>query len=337
MLGFSHPWLLWLIAVIPVLLFFVRRAEKKKLKKLHESVHPQTLQRLFPENEKSCYKLKQILFILALGFMILASAGLRVGSGLKELKQEGLDVIAAVDLSTSMTATDIAPSRLDRAKYEVKRLISMLRGDRIGLVGFAGVSHLQCPVTSDYRTASMMLELMDKNLIPVQGTAFADALSTAINAFPDKESSYRAIILISDGEDHEQDIDKVIEEARNKKILIYTLGIGTISGSPIPIYNSHGDLTDYKRDNSGSVINSKLQEQVLRRIANSTGGKYYRLGAVRNPIESIYNEILHGDKNEYQTHEFARYTEMYLIFAWIAFILLMAAFFWPETRKSKTS
>ncbi|MDZ7795618.1 MAG: VWA domain-containing protein [Candidatus Marinimicrobia bacterium] len=206
MLSFSHPHMLWLLLVIPVIIVLAYIRAKTRRKKLEEHIHPNMVNRLFAEDHRSIRGVKHVFLILALLMMILALSGLRYGSGLKELKQEGMDVIVSLDLSASMSATDITPSRLERSKYEVMRLISLLKGDRIGLVGFAGVAHLQCPITSDYRTAGMMLEMMDTDLLPVQGTAFAEAINTACDAFPDEIQKHKAVILISDGEDHEQHI-----------------------------------------------------------------------------------------------------------------------------------
>jgi len=333
MLSFSNPHMLWFLLVIPLLwaldLIFSGRRKKELEKHLHTDMIP----RLYPEGYRSLKKLKKNLFLTALLLSVLAVSGLRVGSGLKELKQEGMDVIVAMDLSTSMTAQDISPSRLERSKYEVKRLITLLKGDRIGLLAFAGVSHLQCPITSDYRTASMMLDMMDENLLPVQGTAFSDAINTALDAFPDDNQEYKAIILISDGEDHEQEIQQAVKRALEENVVIYTLGVGTLKGSTIPVFDKNGNMVDYLRDANDRVITSVLQENILRELANGTNGRYYRLGATRNPIEAIYEHILHGDRQEYQTHEFARYRELYLIFAGLAMLLLVLITIMPEQRK----
>lgn len=337
MLSFSNPHILWLLLLILFLWMVEFFVSKRKRAQLEKHINKDMIQRLYPENTRSLRGLKNNLFILSLLFMILGLSGLQIGSGLKELKQEGIDVIVAMDLSTSMSAKDISPSRLERSKYEVKRLISMLKGDRIGLIAFAGVSHLQCPITSDYSTASMMLEMMDTDLLPVQGTAFADAIYSSLDAFPKENQQYKAIIFISDGEDHEQNIEKAIQRAKDENVLIYTLGVGTLKGATIPIYDKYGNLTDYMRDSQNKVVNSVLQEQTLKQISSKTGGRYYRLGAVKNPIEAIYEHILHGDRQEYQTHEFARYTELYLIFTSIALVFMILAILLPEQRKKLRS
>ncbi|MFA6618860.1 MAG: VWA domain-containing protein [Candidatus Neomarinimicrobiota bacterium] len=333
MLSFSNPHFLWFLILIPVLWLAEYFVSKRKSAQLEKHINKDMIERLYPENTRSFRTLKKDFFILALLFMILGLSGLQIGSGLKELKQEGMDVIVAMDLSTSMSAKDISPSRLERSQYEVKRLISMLKGDRIGLIAFAGVAHLQCPITSDYSTASMMLEMMDTDLLPVQGTAFAEAINTALDAFPKENQQYKAIIFISDGEDHEQNIDKAIQRALDENVLIYTLGVGTLKGATIPIYDKYGNLSDYMRDSQNKVINSVLQENTLRQISNRTGGRYYRLGATKNPIEAIYEHILHGDRQEYQTHEFARYTELYGVFTAIALLFLLLGILIPEEWK----
>lgn len=330
MLSFSHPHILWFLLLLPLIWTLSVIVAQRKRKRLINHIHPDMIGRLYEEGTRPLLGIKHFFLMAALLMLIFAAGGLRVGSGLKELKREGMDVVVALDLSSSMDADDISPSRLDRSKYEVLRLIRQLQGDRIGLVAFAGVSYLQCPITSDYRTAAMMLELMDTKLLPVQGTAFADAIHTAIDAFPDENQKYKALILISDGEDHEQSIDAALARAVEEHVPIYTLGVGTNVGSRIPVYNSEGKMIDYKRDKDNRVIHTALQENTLREIAAASGGRYYRLGSVREPILSIYEHILHGDRREYQTHEFARYRELYLIFAALALLFLLLAVFIPE-------
>jgi Ca-activated chloride channel family protein len=337
MLGFSHPHMLWFLLLLPLIWGLDILFARKRKKEMQKHVHPDMIPRLYPEGHRSLRTLKKWLLLIAIALTVLAVSGLRIGSGLKELKQEGMDVIVAMDLSTSMSAQDISPSRLERSKYEVKRLITLLKGDRIGLVAFAGVSYLQCPITSDYRTASMMLDMMDVDLLPVQGTAFADAIETALNAFPDDNQKYKAIILISDGEDHEQNIEAAAKRAAEENVLIYTLGVGTLKGATIPVYDKNGNMVDYMRDSNDRVITTVLQENTLKELAEATNGRYYRLGASRNPIEAIYDHILHGDRQEYQTHEFARYRELYLVFASLALFMLILVIALPETRLKRNN
>jgi Ca-activated chloride channel homolog len=329
MLSFSHPQILWLLLILPLIGFWAAISHRNKNKRLKTYIHPDMIGRLY-NYRHSFLKIQHVLLLLSLLMIILAAGGLRVGSGLRELKREGMDVIVALDVSASMDADDISPSRLERSKYEILRLIRQLQGDRIGLVAFAGVAYLQSPITSDYRTTMMMLELMDTDLLPVQGTAFADALQTALDAFPDENQKYKAVIMISDGEDHEQEINKIVARAVEENVLIYTLGVGTNKGSTIPVYNDKGELIDYRRDSDGSVIHSSLQENTLREIAAATGGRYYRVGSVREPILQIYEHILHGDRQEYQTHEFAEYRELYVIFAAAGLLLLLLSVLLPE-------
>lgn len=330
MLSFSHPNMLLFLLLLPLAFILTVYVARKKRQRLERYIRPEMIGRLYEEGTRPLLGVKHLFIILSLLMLILAAGGLRIGSGLKELKREGMDVVVALDLSSSMDANDISPSRLERSKYEVLRLIRHLQGDRIGLVAFAGVAYLQCPITSDYRTAAMMLEMMDTKLLPVQGTAFADAITTALDAFPDENKEHKAIILISDGEDHEQSIEKAVSRASEENVLIYTLGVGTNMGSRIPVYNTEGKLIDYKRDKEDHVIHTSLQENTLRRIASATGARYYRLGSVKEPILSIYEHILHGDRKEYQTHEFARYRELYLIFASLALLFLLLSLILPE-------
>lgn len=335
MIEFSHP--LWLWGLIPVLLlfpffFWLTRRDRRNLLN-HFS--PEVLNELLSDRGISLKKYHIILEIIALMMIIISLAGPRVGTQIRELKREGVDLIVALDLSRSMTAQDVAPSRLARAKFESRKFINILRGDRIGLLGFAGIAHLQCPLTLDHAAATMLLDVMDETLLPVQGTALAEAIDIACKSFSVDKGKNRALIILSDGEDHEESVEEAAQKAKDEGVVIYTIGVGTPKGAPIPIYKDE-EVVDYKRNNANQVVTSQLSEYSLQRIADITGGTYIRLSDTKDPMKKVYDLISTQDFNEYQTHDFSQYEEFFQITLLLAFILLLSEGFLPYVKQNKS-
>ncbi len=330
MIEFAYPEILWLLLFIPILIIFRIFKNKKTMKLINKNINEKMYKRLIGKNNISLKKIHFLIELFIIAFLIIGASGLRIGTDIAELKREGVDIIVALDLSNSMTATDISPNRLERSKFELKKFIANLKGDRIGLIGFAGVVHLQCPLTLDHRAASMLLNIMDEKLLPIQGTAIADAINIAVRSFPDEKNRDKALIIISDGEDHEHDINDAIENAKEKGVVIYSLGVGTLKGGQIPIYNKQDKIVDYKRDNSNHVITTELQENTLRQIAKRTNGKYFRLSSTKSPLNKIYKDINNLEKEEYKTHGFTKYKELFQIFLVLAMILLLLEYFLPN-------
>jgi len=320
MIELTNPNVLWLLLMIP-LLILVRFIDSKKWEKIRRHYFADKTFFRITDKEKSIRKISLLLEYSALVLIIISLSGPGVGKEIRELKREGVDIIVALDLSRSMSAADITPTRLQRTKFEIIKFISVLKGDRIGLVGFAGVAHLQCPLTLDHRAARLLLDVMDESLLPVQGSALADAIRISADAFPDEGNKHKVIILASDGEDHEKNIEEAAKYAAAKGAVIYTLGVGTLNGAPIPVYEN-GQLTDYKRDKNGSVIISQLQENALWQISDQTGGEHIRLTDIQNPMNHIYNLISELDKKEFKTHEFGHFKQLYQLFLGAGLILL---------------
>ena len=276
---------------------------------------------------------KAILTVLALAFATLALARLQFGSHLEEVKREGLDIMVALDLSNSMLAQDMKPSRLEKAKQEIRGIIDRLGGDRIGLVAFAGEAFIQCPLTLDYAAAEMLLAVMDQNTVSVQGTSIAEAIIAARRAYDEREKKHKVLLLLTDGEDHGGKAVDAAREARRDGLRIYTVGIGNPAGEPIPVLDRQGNRVGFKKDEAGEVIVSRLDEVTLQKIALETGGKYYHATAGEMELDKIFDEISSLEKKELEGSLITRYDDSYQWPLLIAILLLVLEFFVSERKK----
>ncbi|MDZ7265076.1 MAG: VWA domain-containing protein, partial [candidate division KSB1 bacterium] len=238
-------------------------------------------------------------------------------------------------VSLSMQAEDIKPNRLEKAKHMVSNLIDLFQGDRVGLIAFAGVPFVQCPLTLDYGAAKMFLEIMDTNLIPQPGTAIGAAIMKAMETFDQRERKHKVLILITDGEDHEGEPLKAAELAEKDGVVIHTVGIGSVQGVPIPLYNESGRNVGFKKDRDDQVVTSKLDEITLEKIALQTGGKYYRASGSESELKKLYEEISKMEKKELASLKFSQYEDRFQYLLIISLVLLVAEVFIPERRKVK--
>ena len=274
---------------------------------------------------------KFIIILFALGFLIIAAANPQVGTKLTEVKQTGIDVFILLDVSNSMMAEDIKPSRLEKAKYQISNLINKLRGDRIGLIIFAGQAYVQIPLTTDYSAANLFLSAVDVNSVPSQGTAIASAINLATASF-DTLSTQKVIVAITDGEDHEGDVSEAVENATSKGIKIYTIGLGSPEGVPIPIYNANHQLSGFKKDNQGNTVLTKLDEETLKKIAVEGNGKYYRGTNYEDYLDKIYTELSQLEQTEFGVKKVTDYEDRFYYFLIPAIILLVLEFFISEKK-----
>ncbi|MBT4128700.1 MAG: VWA domain-containing protein, partial [Nitrospina sp.] len=279
--------LIWLI--VPLVAFFIWSYKKKK-QLLEKFVGKTLVSRLIDPLALKRSKIDNILTILAIFFIIVALAQPRLGYYWKDLKQTGVDIVIALDVSQSMLAQDIKPNRLERAKYKIADLLDMLEGDRIGLVAFAGTSYLQCPLTLDYSAARIFLNAIDTNLIPVKGTSIGDAIRTSVKAFNTQDTRSRAIILITDGEDHTGDAIESAKWAKEHETKIFVIGIGNKIGAPIPSTNP--EVPGFKKDKNGEVILTKIDEPTLQKLALETGGSYVRSVSGDMDLQKLYMESI---------------------------------------------
>ncbi len=335
MFRFAFQHLLYLLFLIPLLaVFFIFAfSQKKKAMALFGSLA--LVQRLSASVSRKRQVVKRILALIIVLFLVLAIARPQLGTRLKNVEREGQDIMIALDVSYSMMAEDIKPNRLEKAKHEIASLVDRLQGDRVGLVAFAGEAFIQCPLTLDYGAAKMFLDIMDPELIPVPGTAIGAAIEKAASAFVEKERKYKVLILITDGEDHVTDPLEMARAASKEGIVIYCVGIGSTGGVPIPVEDERGRQTGYKKDRSGEVVMTKLDELTLEKIALETSGKYYRASPGEVELEKIYEDIGKMEKKALSSQQFAQFEDRFQFLLASAIVLLIIEAFLPERRRQK--
>jgi len=324
-----------LLILLPLLLVFYWLVFTMKRRAIERFGNSALMQKLALSFSPKKQRWKVALLLLAVFFLLFSLARPQLGSRLTLMKREGVDIVIAMDCSLSMMAEDFKPSRLEKAKQEVNGLIARLRGDRVGLVAFAGAAFIQCPLTLDYSAAGMFLDIMDVNLIPQPGTAIGDAIRTSTEAFNQKERKYKVLILLTDGEDHDSDPLGAAEEAAAEGIRIYTIGIGSVQGDPIPLRNKRGEVTGYKKDDEGNVVVSRLDETTLQKIALSSDGKYYHATSGEMELDKIYDEISKMEKKELEGKLMTQYEDRYQVFLFLSILLLMIEFLLSERRSKK--
>ena len=334
MFKFAHSEYLYALYLIPALIFLVWFSLRKQNQLLQKFADSKIHKILFPLRSSTKLFLKNGLIIFSIVLLLLALANPQVGSKVEEVKQVGIDVYILLDVSLSMKAEDIKPSRLEKAKHEISKLIQKLRGDRIGLIVFSGKAFIQFPLTTDYSAANLFLSAVSIKSVPQPGTAIGPAVSLALNSFKKDEQTQKAIVIITDGEDHEGDMDSAIEEANNLGVKIYAIGLGSPQGVPIPIYNEAGRQIGYKKDRTGNVVLTKLDEQTLEEITNKANGKYYRGSNTDDELEMIYDDLASLEGSEFGATKITEYEDRYYYFLIPAFLILLFEVFIKE-RKSK--
>ena len=333
-LRFEHPEYLYGLLIIPLLIIIYvlfRLAQKKRFERFAQIGMRDYL---VPTHSNRRTNFKFAVFLLALSCMILALANLQSGSKMEEVKREGIDLYLAIDVSNSMNAEDIVPSRLERSKQAINKLISELRGDRIGMIVFADKAFVQLPITTDYSAAKMFLSTVNTSLVASQGTAIAEAINLAVKSFSDEEHA-KAIVIISDGEDHENDVAvKAAQDAAKLGIRIYTIGMGLPEGAPIPEYNQYGHQVGYRKDRQGNTIITRLDEQMLQKIAAAGNGIYVRASNSNVGLEKIYDDINKMDKSEIEAKVFTDYEDQFQWFVAAAIILLLIEVFISSGKRA---
>ena len=250
-----------------------------------------TIENLIPNYSKTRENIKFIILLFYISALIIGIANPQIGTKMEEVKREGVDLMIALDLSNSMLSEDIKPNRLERARQAISRLIDKLEGDRIGLIVFAGDAYVQLPITTDYSAAKLFLATVNTSIIPSQGTAIGKAIKLSMNSFDMQNGQNKAIIIITDGENHEDDAIQQAKEANEQGVFIHTLGMGLSKGGPIPIYNQNGDNIGYRKDKEGNTVISKLNEQMLQEIASNGNGTYVRANNTQAGLSTLFLEI----------------------------------------------
>ena len=324
MFRFANIEMLWWLVAIPVFVIAYIVYTKRKQCQLREIGDQELMAQLMPDASKSRPIWKFSLMMIALVLLIIAAARPQYGQKENSIKRQGIEVMVALDISNSMLAEDVAPNRLDRAKQMLSKMIDNMVDDKVGLVVFAGDAFTQLPITCDYVSAKMFLNTITPSLILTQGTAIGSALQTAITSFGSQESDAgRAIILITDGENHEDDAIAAAKKAQEVGMQVFVIGIGKPEGAPIP----NPGTNDYFKDRSGQVVVSKLNEDMCQQIAQAGNGVYVRCDNTNTAMRALQQELDRIATAELETTVYADYNEQYQSFALIALLLLLIEFF----------
>lgn len=332
----THPevlQLLWLMPIILIALFVLLKKREHKLRSLAEQ---SLMDVLLPKQHIRRTRARLVFTVLGLCCLVIALAGPRWGFDWQKVTGKGLDIMVVLDTSKSMLAEDIKPNRLTQAKWSVRDFIRLLKGDRVGLVAFSGGSFMQCPMTADYSSFLLMLDDLYAGIIPVGGTSIELAMESAIKGFEADGDSDKAIILISDGEDHSESLDDIIQKLKDRQIHVYAIGVGSLEGELIPERSKDGRL-QFHKDKNGNVVKTALEEENLKRIALETGGMYVRSVSGDFGVETIYTDGLSTlNKGTKETKMIKKYKEKYYWFlaAALVFFVLEAVFAGKFRRKS---
>lgn len=319
---FAHPQNLWGLLLIVAFATFAAGRERVRVQRLAAFASSPMQARLTADFSARRAALKTALVVAALALLVVAAAGPQWGTRMVTVQREGIDVMLAVDCSTSMNAKDVKPSRLELARIELSRLAKELEGNRLGLVGFAGCAYVFCPLTLDISATHLFLDQLDTGSLPIPGTAMGEAIRAAMQAFPEKDANKKVIVLLTDGEDHRSDPIGAAKEAAKAGITIYTVGIGNPNGEPIPEKGPDG-REDFVRDPSGKVVMSRLDDATLKEIARLTGGTYVHVdGATADALAPILAAVGNAEKSRLEEAMQRRYVERFQWFVLAAVILL---------------
>lgn len=334
MFRFEHPEFLYWLFLLPVFVFVFRFLQQRKARQLAAFGTNEVVAQLLRHYAPFKTVLKFALWLFAMVFIVFALANPQFGTKKQRVKRKSVDVMIALDVSRSMEAQDAVPSRLASAKQFVGRLVEQLKGNRIGTIVFAGNAYLQMPLTTDYAAANIFIQSADCEMLPTQGTAIADALELGMKSFPKDNKNHRVIIVVTDGEDHEPNAKDIVEKAADDNILVYTVGIGTAQGAPIPETSEDG-VTKLKIDESGATILSKLNEPFLRELAEAGNGAYFNLANNPDVFNALRKSINKLEKKEFETRMFSTYESyyQYLVFAALLLLLLETGISYRNTKK----
>ena len=317
MFRFANIEFLYLLILIPLLAAVLAFVSMRRKRLLARFGNVELLKTLMPDFSRSRQRLKAALYLVALTLLILAAARPQLGSKLREVKAEGVEMMLVVDVSNSMLAEDFEPNRLERTKYAIQKLFESLKQERVGLVAFAGEPKVQLPITSDYRMAQAFTRRLSTSLVAEQGTAIGRALELAMLSYSSQSERSRVMVLITDGENHEDDVIEAAEKAAAQGIKIYTIGIGTPEGAPIEIDG------EFVRDEEGEMVVSKLGEQMLEQIAATTDAAYVRATKQSIGLEEIVKSINAMERTELTTMRYEEYNEQYQYLLGAALLLLL--------------
>ncbi|MCC8173391.1 MAG: VWA domain-containing protein [Odoribacter sp.] len=323
MFRFAHPEILYTLLILPLLCVFYILMRNKKKKAIAEFGNPEVLAPLMPLLSFKRGTWKFVMVMIALLFVILGAAGPQFGSKLQQVKKQGIELMIVLDVSNSMLAEDIKPNRLEKAKLAISRMIEKLSDDKVGLIVFAGDAFVQLPITTDYSSARLFLSTISTDIVPIQGTAIGAAINLAVRSFTPETETSKAIIIITDGENHQDDAVAAAKAARANGIYVHTVGMGLEQGAPIPIKGRPGQfMTDGNRE----VVVSKLDEQTLKEIAKAGEGLYVRASNSDVGLNTLLNEINELEKSVLEERIYSDYAEKYQYFLLLSLLFIIAEF-----------
>ncbi len=328
---FATPENFWLLLLLPLLAIFFAWATLARRRALLRFVRWPLAEKLTRDLSRARQYVKYALLGLGVLWTILALCGPQFGTKLEMAKRKGVDVMLVLDVSRSMLAQDLKPSRLVRAKQQIRELLDQLEGDRVGLIVFSGQAFVQCPLTFDYGAVEMFLDVLDAGMIPVQGTAIGDALRLATRCFDEEDDQHKVIVLLTDGEDHVSDPLDAAEKAAEQGVHIFAIGLGTADGELIPEQQEGGGFS-YHKDEGGNYVKTRLDEATLKAVALNTDGDYFRSSLGGGELSIIGERIAQMDQKEFSSTRFTQYEERFQIPLLLALLAFLSEAFLGEKR-----
>ncbi len=328
-IGKPELWYLFLAGPLMLVLFWYSMSLKNK--RLLKFSDAGLLHTLVTDLSNVNTAIKYLLYRLAIAFLVIALINPRMGSKMAEAKVKGIDIIVALDVSNSMMAEDLTPNRLVRAKRAMSKMLEELHGDRVGIIVFAGQAFVQLPITNDYGAGKLFLSTIDTDIVPVQGTDIGAAIGLAMESFNEESPAQKAIVVLTDGENHEADAVVAAQEAAEKGIRVFTIGMGSPEGTPIPQYRGK-TRTGFKKDNDGNIVVTKLNESMLREVAKAGNGAYVRASNAEVGLEPLLAELNQIEKTEMGTVAYAEYEDRFQIFLALALFCIVLEFLLFTTK-----
>ncbi|MXV15731.1 vWA domain-containing protein [Hufsiella ginkgonis] len=336
MLRFAHTGFLWGLAAIPLFILFFGWLSQWKKRAIASLGDKHVVKQLMPAVSSSTPWIKFALFLLAYASLITGLADPQVGSKMEEVKRESADLMILLDVSNSMLSEDLAPNRLENARRAIAQLIDNLHNDRIGLVVFAGQAYVQLPVTTDYSAAKLFLNTINTNMVPTQGTAIGAAIDLGIRSFDFKNGTGKSIIIITDGENHEDDAISAAKDALEKDVTVNVIGVGSVDGAPIPMYYN-GQKSGFRTDSTGKPVVTKLNEDMCKQIAAAGNGTYVRASNANSGLNIIMDQIAKMQRKTVSSKSFRDFEDRFQFFLGLALLCLVAEFFISNKKSSRLS
>ncbi len=334
MIRFANEIMLQFLWAVPILIMASWVEYNWRIKAMKRWADRSMWDHALPHRAPLTIFFKRVMLSFAIGFLIIGLAGPQVGTKEIEVKREGTDIVLAIDVSKSMLAADISPSRLVKAKHEVGRLLKRLRGDRVALVPFANVAFIQVPLTLDYSAVMTSVFALEPQILPYPGTSIGAAIERGRQAFKIDSKAEKILILITDSEDHDSEPVVQAEEAAKEGVRIFTIGMATPQGAPIPELNERGQITDYKTHNNTTVV-SRLNESLLKEISQITGGEFYPATKTGREFDKVYEKIAGMDKEEFEAKQYTDYEDRFQWLLAMSFLLIALEEFIPSGKRRK--